>query len=1085
MPVNSLWVAPLQEYADTVQSKFAALTSGEPEDQLRAPFERLLVAGGKAAGITVVPIGETLLGTGLGRPDFGVECDGLLCGYLELKAPGKGADTSSYTGHDRKQWTRFAELPNVLYSDGQQFALYRKGQLDKLVKLDRNPTVTGKAAINEDNARQLEGLFNAFFRWEPDVPTSSKQLAQYLAPLCRMLRDDVLDALRTNVAAVKAAAADWRRYLFPGADDARFADAYAQTVTFSLLLARSNGGDTLFLDEAVASLTHANTLLSRSLKVLTDPLVKEHLSASLGMLQRVIDKVPSGTMSGGRRDPWLHFYEDFLAEYDPKLRRDVGAYYTPVEVVQAQVRLVDDLLRHKLSKKHGFATGGVNVLDPAVGTGTYLLGVIEHVMEEVRKTEGPGAMPARADLLGAHLFGFEIMVGPYAVAALRLTRMLQQYGGHPPADGVQIMLNNTMESPHEKIPELPLLYQPIGLEHKRAKRVKETVPVLVCLGNPPYDRHEAATLENRPMTGGWVRWGESHDGRDAILRDFIDPVREARKGGDLKNLYNLYVYFWRWALWKTFEHELAQGPGVVTYITASSFLDGDAFLGMRRHMRKVCDEIWIIDLGGEGRGPRLDENVFAIQTPVAITIATRYGGPQLATPAKVHYVRVEGTRAEKLQKLEQLNRLDDLAFKDCPQDWNAPFTPVGKGNYFEWPLLTDLMPWQQSGLKAGRTWVIAASEPTLRARYDRLVSFPEAERQGLFKDSPTGRKCRDRGANLTPEPTSPEPVAIVQPETPAPRLQMFGFRSFDRQWVIADGRFLDRPGPPLWTTWSDRQVYITTMMTQPLGSGPALIASAHVPDLHFFRGSYGGKDVFPLYRDQSVALPNMHPQLLDLLMKTYGIEVCPEDVAAYFYALLAHPAFTARYHKELESKELRVPLSADKDLFERAVALGRELLFLHTYGERCTDRQVWPATVVKSAKPVNSTSLPERFAYDAKRQVLVVGNGEFGPVLPSVYQYEVSGLKVVQSWLGYRMKNRRGRKSSALDDIGPPGWTADYTSELLRLLNLLTRTVDLHSLQAALLDEIVCGPLLNTHAFGPVPDAARKAPREHGAQLDL
>ena len=470
--------------------------------------------------------------------------------------------------------------------------------------------------------------------------------------MCRILRDDVKDALAAHAPGVTAAAADWRRYLFPGADDNQFADAYAQTVTFSLLLARSNGSDTLFLDEAIASLTHANSLLSRALMVLTDPLVKEHLSTSLSLLQRVINRVPAGTMSGGRRDPWLHFYEDFLSKYDPALRKDAGAYYTPVEVVQAQVRIADHLLRSRMNKPMGFATGGVNVLDPAVGTGTYLLGIVEHALTEVEKAEGPGAMPARADVLGSALYGFEIMVGPYAVAALRLTRMLQQYGGHVPGDGAQVMLTNTLESPHEKIPELPLLYQPIGLEHKRAKRVKDTVPVLVCIGNPPYDRHAAATADNRAMTGGWVRWGESKSGSDAILGDFIEPVKRAGHGGDLKNLYNLYVYFWRWALWKTFEHDLATGPGIVSYISASSFIDGDAFLGMRRWMRKQCDEIWVIDLGGEGRGTRKDDNVFAIQTPVAITVAVRYGSPKPGSPAKSHYARVKGKRAEKLATLE-------------------------------------------------------------------------------------------------------------------------------------------------------------------------------------------------------------------------------------------------------------------------------------------------------------------------------------------------------------------------------------------------------------------------------------------------
>ena len=1073
--------ASLQRFLQTIQQKLASHIVGQPEDQLRSPFERLLGDVGAILEVEVLTIGETHLNDGQGRPDFGVSANKLLCGYVELKAPGKGADTSKFRGHDKRQWERFGGLPNILYTDGREFAVYRLGVLQKLIRIEHDSA----GLVSDTSIRQFELLISDFLRWIPDVPGSAKQLAQYLAPLCRMLRDDVLDALNHKAPSVTAAANDWRRYLFPGADDERFADAYAQTVTFALLLARSNGSDTLVLDEAIESLTHANTLLSRALRVLTDPLLQEHLGVSLGLLQRVIDRVPTGTMSGGRRDPWLHFYEDFLAEYDPALRKDAGAYYTPVEVVQAQVKIVDDLLRRKLGKKHGFATGGVNVLDPAVGTGTYLLGIIEHALDGVLKDEGAGAVPARADLLGSTLFGFEIMVGPYAVASLRLTRMLQQYGGHLPGDGAQVMLNNTLESPNEKIPELPLLYQPIGLEHKRAKRVKDAVPVLVCIGNPPYDRHSAATVENRAMTGAWVRWGEDKNGRDAILNDFIAPVRDAGKGSDLKNLYNLYVYFWRWALWKTFEDELGNGPGIVSYITASSFLDGDAFLGMRQHMRKLCDEIWVIDLGGEGRGTRKDENVFDIQTPVAITIAARYGLSQLKVPAKVHYVRLEGTRASKLSRLEELLSVDSLEFETCSDNWTSSFKPLTKGEFFSWPLMSDLMPWQQSGVKAGRTWVIAPDSETLLERYRQLVNAPAEQKAKLFKDSPTGRKTLDSATRCTPAASIPVSVHQLTTDHPEPVVAQIGFRSFDRQWILADGRFLDRPGPSLWKTSSPCQIYLTGLSTQPLSIGPALTVSPDVPDLHHFRGSFGGKDVFPLYRDFEAKLPNLHPRLIAVMEGCFGNKIAIEDMAAYLYGVVAHPYFTSTYHEELLARELRVPITLNFELFERGVNLGRELLYLHTYGERFSSGQQWPVSKVKSIKAISPRPLPEHYSYDDERQTLVIGDGELGPLSRSVYDYEVSGHKVVQSWISYRLLRSKGKKSSPLDDESSSAWGADFTSELLRLLNILSRTLEISALQAELLDEIVKDKVLSDGVLGEVPSEWRAAPKYNLLQPEM
>jgi Type ISP C-terminal specificity domain/N-6 DNA Methylase len=1075
--------SPLHDFANNIRQKFASRVQGEPENQLRAPFEHLVAEGGRQWNLDVLAIGETLLTDKGGKPDFGISVGKLLCGHAEIKAPGKGADPATFTGHDARQWSRFRNLPNLIYTDGREFSLFRYGMMLRTVRLAGDPRTLGAAAVDADNLVGFSTLLRDFLLWEPIVPGNSKQLAEFLAPLCRILRDDVLDALRAKAPGVTAAAADWRRYLFPGADDDHFADAYAQTVTFALLLARSNGSDTLFLDHAIATLTHANTLLSRALQVLTDPLVKEHLSTSLSLLQRVINAVPTGTMTGGRRDPWLHFYEDFLAIYDPELRKDAGAYYTPVEVVQAQVRIVDDLLRKRMGKKQGWASGGVNVLDPAVGTGTYLLGIAEHALARVADEEGPGAVPARADVLANSLYGFEIMVGPYAVAALRLTRMLQQYGSDLPGDGVQVMLTNTLESPHEKIPELPLLYRQIGLEHKRAKRVKETVPMLVCIGNPPYDRHAAVTEDNKALAGGWVRWGESKNGSDAILEDFIAPVKAAGHGGDLKNLYNLYVYFWRWALWKTFEHDLALGPGVVTYITASSFIEGDAFLGMRQHMRALCDEIWVIDLGGEGRGTRKDDNVFAIQTPVAVTVAVRYGSGDRKVPAKVHYTRIEGSRAEKLHRLESLNSLGDLAFETCPDDWNVAFRPGGKGDYFGWPLLTDLMPWQHSGVQAKRTWPIGVSAKTLEGRWKTLLH--SSDRAENFKES-TDRLIVNSYPSFHPSFHDTTPIAKI-PESNAEfgTPQVYGFRSFDRQYVIADGRLLSRPRQPLWDSFSDRQVFFSILITQALGAGPAMSASAYVPDLHHFRGSFGAKDILPLYRDAAATQPNLHPQLLNVLEATYGHAVMADDVAAYLYVVLAQPAFTARFHEELATRELRVPLTADPALFAQAVTLGRELLFLHTYGERFAHGQRWPTPVVKNLTAVPSGRMPEHFGYDPARRVLDVDGGEFGPVLPEVWDYEVSGLRVVPSWLGYRMKHRKGKKSSPLDDITPLEWDSEIVSELLRLLNLLTRTIALQPEQATLLDEILAGPLLAADALGNVPPAWRKAPKDESIQPEL
>lgn len=1075
----------LESFAATIQSKFGAAVDGREEDQLRRPVDELLEKIGRSQNLAVVAKDESTLGDKLGRPDFAVTVNRLLCGYIELKSPGTGVEPHRFKGHNKKQWERFSLLPNLIYTDGNEWALFRYGESIRRVRFDDDLTVVGARAVNSKSADDMRALLVDFFQWEPIVPKSAKQLAELLAPLCRMLHDDVLEALHKRSEAMLSVARDWRRYLFPEASDQVFADSYAQTVVFALLLARSDGSDTLLLDRAIQQLTGTNSLLSRALEVLTDSQLSDDIGASLNLLQRVIQAVPTGTMSRGRRDPWLHFYEDFLAEYDPKLRKDAGAYYTPVEVVQAQVRLVDELLREKFHKKLGFADGDVATLDPAVGTGTYLLGIVEHALQRVRETEGDGAIIGRAESLAKQLYGFEIMVGPYSVSALRLTRMIHDFGAKVPRQGVGICLSNTLESPHEKIPELPLLYKPIGDEHKRARSIKDIQPVLVCIGNPPYDRHEAATAENHMMTGAWVRWGESKNGKDAILEDFIEPVKKAGKGGQLKNIYNLYVYFWRWALWKVFEHQhpgVMPGPGIVTYITASSYLDGDAFLGMREHMRRLCDEIWIIDLGGEGRGTRQDENVFNIQTPVAIAIALRYGAPHPDIPAQVHYCRIEGNRAAKLEKLESIESLKNLHFEACPMEWRAPFRPQSTATFFDWPQITNLMPWQHSGIEAKRTWPTGTTREVLNQRWTALMNA--SDRVSYFRES-TDRLVTEKYKSLWGDDKSTIALSDLPKDAPCPKIMPFGYRSFDRQFIIADNRLLARSREALWITRSPHQMYFAAYLTSgALGEGPAVTLSTEVPDRHYFSGR-GAKDILPLYRDAQAQQPNLHPALPAALKQAFGKTVGAEDIAAYLYAVLAHPGYTERFHAELENREVRVPVTLDKGLFASAVAIGRRLIYLHSYGERFAQGQTWPHGRARCTRAVPTESLPEKSGYDAATQTLHVGDGQFKPVAPAVWGFEVSGLKAVQSWLGYRMKNRKGKKSSPLDNIAPASWPPEFTSELLRLLHLLEETLEIYPQQAAMLEQIVTSPLLEAEQLGAPPEEYRKPPASHGAQANF
>lgn len=1091
----------LQSFAEAVKAKMSQATRGEPEDQLRGPFENLMADAARVLGWKVVCTGETHLLDRLGRPDYAVHLDKLLAGYVELKAPGVGANVARFSGHNRDQWKRFSAIPNIFYTDGNEWALYRSGErVGQAVRLSGDIPVDGKKAVTAEDSDALERLLRDFLSWRPIIPIDRKGkidlkgFAALLAPLCRMLRDDVTEALKDPRSPLVQLAKDWRQLLFSDASDEQFADAYAQTVAFALLLGRSDGADPLTLGSAEAALSAQHSLLSRALQVLTDPGARAEMAASLDLLLRVIAVVPTASLAGPE-DPWLYFYEDFLASYDEKLRKDTGAYYTPIEVVGAQVRLIDDLLVNSLGKPMGFANPGVITLDPAAGTGTYLLGVIEHALSQVEAEQGAGAVPGQATSLAENLYGFELLVGPYAVTDLRTSRALRDRGATLPKGGTHIYLTDTLESPNTKPSSLPFFLQPIAEQHVRALNVKRNVPVIVCLGNPPYDRHEAANADNRARTGGWVRWGDDGkgyrfkgDGSDetskqpAIFQEFLGPAVAAGHGVHVKNLYNLYVYFWRWALWKVFEHETARGPGIVSFISASSYLDGDAFCGMREQMRRLCDEIWILDVGGEGRGPRKSDNVFAIQTPVAIAVALRTGKAKKDRAATVHYSRIEGTRDAKLAALGGITDFASVKWRNCPHDWHAPFRPAGKGRYFDWPLLTDLMPWQHSGAQVKRTWPICPAPEVLKQRWRTLLA--SSDQAAAFKET-RDRKISSKCSSLFEEGEAAKPIVQLPRNAPTPRIERYAYRSFDRQWIIADNRLGDYLRPDLWRAQSKRQLYLVSLFSQPLGKGPALTSCAIIPDLDHFRGSYGAKATIPLYRNADATGANTLPGLLDMLGKAYKRQVTPEDFLAYVYGALAQPAFTALYAKELEARELRVPITKDAALFGKVRNAGARLLWLHTCGERLVPKGKRPGQVprgaVKCTKPVpgDKDSYPNSFTYNEVTRTLHIGDGEFRPVAPEVFAFEVSGLKVVQSWLNYRMKKGAGKKSSPLDGIRPEHWTGQFTTELLELLWVLEATVAGYPEQAKLLKAVVAGRCFNADELPPVPDEARKPPAHH------
>ena len=463
MTVDQPFEDAVRDFAAAVAANFALPVTAQPEDQLKAPVGELLRACGEAWAIEVASRTEAREGD-IGRPDLGVTADGLLCGHVELKAPGRGARPERFRGREREQWLRFQALPNLIYTDGSEWSLFRSGErVGERVRIADDVSAEGAPGLDAAALPKLERLLRDFLMHEPVTPGTARGLAEFLAPLARVLRDEVHEALDREGSAVSQIAGEWRGVLFADANAAQFADAYAQTVTYALLLARFEGAENL--RQALASDRLRETqhdLLATALDLLENREAREELSMPIDLLERAIGVVEARALLAGRgrqgafnpseeidRDPWLYFYEHFLGAYDAKLRKNRGVYFTPVEVVRAQVRFAEELLRTRFNKPMGFADDGVEVLDPACGTGTYPLAVLQRAAEAARDRLGEGGVPGRLRDLAGRLHAFEILVGPYAVAQLRLTQRLRELGVTD--RNPLVYLADTLESPERPV----------------------------------------------------------------------------------------------------------------------------------------------------------------------------------------------------------------------------------------------------------------------------------------------------------------------------------------------------------------------------------------------------------------------------------------------------------------------------------------------------------------------------------------------------------------------------------------------------------------------------------------------------------
>ena len=1073
-------------FGNSLKAKLSSpVAIGQPEDQLRAPFEQLLRDLAELLNIVdVTAIGESAVRELKTRPDYSVTARQTLVGFVELKAPGKGANPKKFKDkHDKGQWQKLQALPNLIYSDGNSFSLWQDGELvGSIVTFEDEIETAGKKL--KPPAGLLD-LFQAFFLWQPIAPRNAKELARISARLCRLLRDEVTEQLTQGSEALTTLAGAWRELLFPEASDVRFADGYAQAVTFGLLMARAKGIELAQGFNRVADdLRDTNSLIGEALRLLTNnPANQATLKTSLQALTKVLDAVDWPTISQGDPDTWLYFYEDFLEVYDNTLRKETGSYYTPPEVVESMTRLVDEVLKSDdFGLRSGLASPAVTVVDPAMGTGTYVLGVLKQIARSVSEDQGEGAVKGAIEATLKRLIAFELQLGAFAVAQLRILAEAIELTGETPQEELRMFVTDTLCDPADDAGILQGIFPAIAKSRRNSNKIKREEPVTVVIGNPPY-------RERAKGFGGWVESGNTQTETSAPLLDWMPP-KEWGVSTHTKHLRNLYVYFWRWATWKVFDCHPEKRSGIVCFITVAGFLNGPGFQRMREYLRESCDRIWVIDCSPEGHQPEVNTRIFqGVQQPVCIVLASRSNRKQDGKLATVKFRALPaGKRQLKFETLQQIG-LDDSGWQDCAIDSDcnqlgsrSPFLPVSSDQWLSYPCLQHLFNYDGSGVMPGRTWIIAPDQESLEARWDTLINAPSDQKEVLFHPHLRNGKPGDKHSAKVVKnslPGQPQRLLSVAKEDKGALPPMpYAFRSFDRQWIIPDIRVINQANPKLWGVFSRNQIYLTAPMDRTPSFGSAITFTSLIPDLHHYNGR-GGR-VFPLWANADATIPNLKLALLNFLSQIYNLDVTPEDAFAYIAAIAANPHYTDRFRQDLTTPGLRIPITADPELFREAAELGKRILWLHTYGDRMADREQdrplrapqlpkdrRPTIPKDGAIPDDPDHMPNTIGHDPDRDRLLVGDGYINNVTAAMWNYEVSGKQTIVHWFSYRKQDRsrpiigNRRPPSPLNQIQPDRWLAEYTTELLNLLNILGLLIDLEPQQADLLDRICASDIIS------------------------
>lgn len=988
------------------------------EESFYPALAKMLEAFAHASGKTDVHVTTLPRPTEGGNPDFRIwNGTDRIIGYIEAKKP---TEEQLDLIEGSEQLVRYrSTFPNLILTNFLEFRLYRKGECVETVQAGR-PFVlnTLQSAPPLKNQDELQALIDRFMGFELPQSYNAESLAIELAKRTRILREVIKEQFESESNAPDRLTGffeAFQTYLIGSLTPEDFADLFAQTITYGLFAARTRAGEDFNRRVAFDNIPPTIGVLRDMFRFISLDELPESLAWCVDDLAEVLAVADAPGIldryyrEGKGKDPVVHFYETFLAQYDPGERERRGVYYTPEPVVGYIVRSLHSLLKTEFDKHDGLASDGVTLLDPAAGTMTFVARAAQLAVEEFEEKYGSGG---REDIIRNHVlknfYALELMMAPYAVGHLKMSFFLEELGHQLSNDErIPFYLTNTLDMEVLEQSHIPGL-SALAEESRLAGEVKGKTPILLVLGNPPYSGHSS----NR---GEWIR---------GLIEDYKEVDGKPLGEKNPKWLQDDYVKFLRFAQWKIEQ----AGQGIVGMITNHSYLENQTFRGMRRSLMKTYDDIFILNLHGSSQRPEsvpdgcINQNVFDIQQGVAIAFFVKRRR-QHDGEAQVYYSDNWGRREDKYDWLNSHYFADTEWQQVHPVSGDYLFVPQDealKAKYDQFPSIPCIFPVNSVGIVTARDRLtIHCSEQEV---WSTVVPFSKMAPE-LARDAyQLGNDARDwkvvfAQKDLLRSGPSREKIVPIQ------------YRPFDKRYTYYTGRsrgFICMPRPEVMRHLLDRENIAFHVCRQTVSETwqHCLVTDGITDDCYVSNRSrergytcplyiYPDSDVYNLFdgQDKPSRQPNLNPKIVTALKETHNQEPSPEEVFHYIYAVLHIPTYREKYVEFLRRKYPRVPFAADRDLFARLVGFGVRLVNLHLLKSSELDPPV--CRFEGEGDSVIATTKSTGFRYDADEQrVYINGPQYFAPISTAVYEYRIGGYQVCEKWL----KDRKGLPLE-LDDI--------------------------------------------------------------------